>query len=137
MGSQFQHLQTALYTYTRLRLHSWDLNIAENGIIPIENVQAWFLLAIYEILQVDCQRGWISAGRCIRLVYLLKLHEVDSLHVGPHSNYTAPEIEDRRKVSWNAYCLDHYGRMINGLPLTLKEEEVCQPSGLNQKLMNS
>jgi Fungal specific transcription factor domain len=122
MGSQFQHMQPALYAYTRSRLDCWDLDILSDS-IPIEQVQAWILLAVYEIMQVNCQRGWISAGRCFRLVHLMKLHDIDNPKAS-HADLTWVEMEERRRTFWNAYCLDRHENLINQLPLTLIEQGV-------------
>ncbi|THY37213.1 hypothetical protein D6C98_10789, partial [Aureobasidium pullulans] len=35
------------------------------------------LVAMYEMKRVSFRKGWISAGRAIRLVLLMKLHELD------------------------------------------------------------
>jgi hypothetical protein len=65
VGSQFKEIQKGLYNHTRALLEEWEVNIMTEA-APIELVQAWILLAIYEIMQVNFDRGWLSAGRCFR-----------------------------------------------------------------------
>jgi hypothetical protein len=65
VGSQFKEIQKGLYNHTRALLEEWEVNIMTEA-APIELVQAWTLLAIYEIMQVNFDRGWLSAvsGTC-------------------------------------------------------------------------
>lgn len=125
MGSQFKHVQSALYTHARSILDVWERNILEND-IPIELVQAWLLLAMYDIIKNNSQRGWISAGRCFRLVHLMKLHEIDNPEAWSTTNLSWVEIEERRRTFWVAFGLDRYANLVNGLPLTLNEQNVSE-----------
>ena len=126
MGTQFQHIQPTLYSQTRSALECWEPDMI-NESIPIEHVQAWILLAMYELTQGNPQRGWISAGRCFRLVYFMKLHEVDNPRAwvdAATANLSWVEVEERRRAFWAAYSLDRYANLINQLPLTLNEQVV-------------
>lgn len=120
-------MQPTLYSYTRSKLELWELDVV-NETIPIELVQAWILLAIYELMQVNSQRGWVSAGRCSRLVYLMRLHEIDSPKSGIEcapDKASLAEVEERRRTFWSAYVLDQYASLINQLPLKTHEHMVC------------
>lgn len=123
LGSQFKHIQKDLYIYTRGLLEKWELNM-HPGNPPIELAQARLFLAIYEIMQVNYERGWLSAGRCFRLIQLMKLHEIDVPDGISESGISFGEIEERRRTFWMAYSLDRFINLINKMPLTLNEQVV-------------
>jgi hypothetical protein len=89
-----------------------------------EQAQAWLLIAIYELMRSCHRQAWISAGRAFRLVQLLRLHELDtsSLVATPDENFT--ETEEKRRVFWVAYFLDHLFSISNNWPVTLNEHVV-------------
>ncbi|EAU36719.1 predicted protein [Aspergillus terreus NIH2624] len=123
LGSQFKHIQKDLYIYTRGLLEKWELNM-HPGNPPIELAQARLFLAIYEIMQVNYERGWLSAGRCFRLIQLMKLHEIDVPDGISESGISFGEIEERRRTFWMAYSLDRFINLINKMPLTLNEQVI-------------
>lgn len=122
LSSQFHHLRDPLYHDTIEKLaHS----PTEDDVSRLEHAQAWILIAVYELMQAPFQRAWISAGRAIRLVQLMRLNETDKvtdLDVDPE---TFVEKEERRRTFWMAFCLDRCSCVLEGLPLTLNEQEVC------------
>ena len=130
LGSQFKEIQKSLYTHTRALLEEWELDIITES-PSIELAQAWLFLAIYEIMQVNYDRGWLSAGRCFRLVQLMKLHEVDAPNGATESNFSYVEIEEQRRTFWIAYSLDRFINLINYMPLTLNEQVVSHRSMYN------
>jgi hypothetical protein len=122
-GSQFKAIQKDLYEQTRSILGGWDLDqMAPSS--PVAHVQAWILLIIYEMTQCDFQRGWLSAGRCYRLVCLLRLHEVDAPHNNLHSSLSWVEIEELRRTFWAAYSIDRVINLIDGAPLCIADQVV-------------
>lgn len=126
MGTQFQYIQPALYSHTRSKLEKWDLDTLGPS-VAVEQIQTWILLATYEIIHVNSDRGWISAGRCFRLVHLMRLHEIDNPRAWSEPQYvnlTWVEIEERRRTFWTAYCLDRHANFIRQLPLSLNEQLV-------------
>jgi hypothetical protein len=125
VGSQFKDIQQDLYNHTRALLEDWEVNILSEA-PSIELVQAWILLATYEIMQVNYDRGWLSAGRCFRLVQLMKLYEVDVPQYRTDGDIQDPETarEERRRTFWMAYSLDRIVNLINQMPLTLNEQVV-------------
>lgn len=92
--------------------------------IPVEQVQAWMLLAIYEFMRVDFQKGWLSAGRAFRLVQLMRLYELDSTP-SVHLDFDFTDTESKRRTFWMAYLLDRFISISNGYQLTLNELVVC------------
>ena len=86
LSTQFEHLRDGLYSETRTALEALDLSedgdTAANNLPPVQVVQAWILLALYEYQRKSAQCAWLSAGRAFRLVHLLRLHEIDSVGLG-------------------------------------------------------
>lgn len=95
----------------------------------IEHVQARVLLLVYEFMRTNHQRGWISAGRCFRLIQLMRLYEIDSPE-NVVKRQQDPESEDwiqtesKRRTFWVAYSLDRFINMRHEWPLTLNEQDV-------------
>lgn len=121
-SSQFQHIQAPLYSQTRKLLEAleWD---TVNDSTNVEQAQSWALLAIYEMTQINYQRGWLSAGRCFRLVQLNKLHLIDCpRNSTTSSGLTWTELEEQRRTFWIAYSLDRFISLTNQLPMMLNEQ---------------
>jgi hypothetical protein len=129
LSSQFEGSREPLYNETRQMLEALDLSDGDLHPVPIEQVQAWLLVAFYELARASYRRASISAGRAFRLVQLARLHEVD----GP-GNVAEDEDpiarEERRRTYWVAYCLDRLICMRSRCPLTLTEEVVRRLSWL-------
>ena len=125
LGSQFKEIRCSLYNQTRTLLGEFEHNIITDS-LPIEVVQAWLLLAIYEITQVNYDRGWLSAGRCFRLVQLMKLYEIDVPNGFAEFGSSFIELEERRRTFWMAYILDRFINLMNQMPLTLNEQVVSR-----------
>lgn len=135
-SSQFQLIRSNLYREARQLLDALETD-AQNSqaelyhVISIEQVQAWCLLAIYELTNDTCnyQRGMISAGRAFRLVQMMRLYEIDSPN-HPATNNQDPgqgdwiDIESMRRTFWLAYTIDRFTGMIDGLPLAFDERQV-------------
>lgn len=66
----------------------------------------------------------MSAGRAFRLVQLMRLHEIDSPTKPPVPEADLIETEEKRRVFWMAYFLDHLLSMRNNWPITLNEHVV-------------
>lgn len=107
--------------------------------ISIEYVQAWLLLAHYELLRVGEYQAMLTAGRCLRLVLMARLSDLDS--PGPDGVtyplaspvFTNREnvredsfslVEEQRRVFWLSFCLDRSLCLRNEYPLTLQEDTV-------------
>ncbi|KAK4235915.1 fungal-specific transcription factor domain-containing protein [Achaetomium macrosporum] len=93
-----------------------------------EHVQAWVLLAIYELMWVGFRRAWISAGRAFRLLQLdptwSNEPEARVSTSPPDGGHTKGwvEAEERRRTFWMAYCLDRLISLQNGSPPTFSEK---------------
>ncbi|KAH9897519.1 fungal-specific transcription factor domain-containing protein [Xylariomycetidae sp. FL2044] len=105
----------------------------------IEMLQAWVLIATCESMRAQHRQAWLSAGRVFRLVQGLRLHQIDSPTTSCPSGDsesdigTVPgsesdrhvEIEEKRRVFWMAYFLDHLLSLRNDWPVTLSEHVIC------------
>lgn len=121
--SQFQFIREPLYHKASGLLRSHDPDPYDHhGLIVL--AQAWALMAMYETYQVNPRRGWLSAGRCSRLVQMMKLHQVDRQQHASGDNLTWTEKEERRRVFWMAYVLDGIIGINENLPFTFRDQEV-------------
>jgi hypothetical protein len=127
LSSQFQYEQRSLYTEARQLLVALEAENEVNHINPtsmrFEQVQAWILLVIYELTNVDCnyQRGILSAGRALRLVQMTKLYDIDG-----QTTFTGDwvEQESMRRTFWLVYTMDRFTSAIDRLPLTFNERQI-------------
>ncbi|RHZ67836.1 hypothetical protein CDV55_100174, partial [Aspergillus turcosus] len=126
-SSHFQLLCGNLYRDTRQMLERLEL---EDGALDeafqLQRAQAWILVAVYEILRTSFHRAWMSAGRAIRLVQVMKLHDLDSSSQPGDGSLVAPgtdtvDVEEKRRTFWMAYCLDRLFSALNTLPFSINE----------------
>ncbi|MCJ1473383.1 hypothetical protein MMC13_002034 [Lambiella insularis] len=133
LASQLQDIRESLYQCTQKLLES--LEWKDDIFVNIEHVQARLLICVYELMRTNHQRSWMSAGRCFRLIQLMRLHEVD----GPDNvalRKNAPSAEDwvrqeeKRRAFWMAYSLDLFISVRGKWPLTLHEHitTACLPA---------
>jgi len=129
LSAQLQHLRDSLYDCTRKMLESLESKDTNTDFNDIEHVQARILLLIYDFMQTNHQRGWMSAGRCFRLLQLMRLYEIDTPeNVTRRNNSMEPEnwikTEEKRRTFWMAYSLDRFISIRQEWPLTLNEQVV-------------
>ena len=124
LSSQFHAIQHQLYTEARQILDALETESQDSSVTGLEQPQAWLLLSIYELISDHFQRGLVSAGRAFRLVQLMGLYKMDiELPVGFQGDWVDKEY--MRRTFWVAYSLDRFTSMVDGLPLTFDEREVC------------
>ncbi|KAI5241783.1 hypothetical protein E4T42_07910 [Aureobasidium subglaciale] len=137
---QPQNIQDMLYIQAKTTLEVLELNSYED-LEHLEEAQAWILVAMYEMKRVSFRKGWISAGRAIRLVLLMKLHELD-MPRGPFEQEIFADAqqnentwivteerrrtvtEERRRTFWMVYCLDRLINLLNQVPFTISEQSI-------------
>jgi hypothetical protein len=123
LSSQFESSRELMYNETRQMLEALDLADDDLHPVRIEQVQAWLLIAAYELTRASYRRASISAGRAFRLVQLARLHEIDGV-ANPVEDEDAVVREEGRRTFWVAYCLDRLICLRSRCPLTLSEEVV-------------
>ncbi|QKX55293.1 uncharacterized protein TRUGW13939_02385 [Talaromyces rugulosus] len=124
LSTHCQSIRDSLYTETRKRLEALESRDNEVDLFDIEEAQAWLLLAIYQFTRTTYRKGWMSAGRVIRLVQLMRLYELDSPSEIA-SQIMEPEwveVEEKRRTFWMAYTLDRFANIRKGWPITLTEQ---------------
>jgi hypothetical protein len=127
-SSQFESMREAAYIETRSMLEHQEFTGIGNP-IKLAQAQAWILLTYYELLRSSYHRAWLSAGRALRLVQLLRLHELDGPGMSGELRQLPPteqdiSAEEHRRTFWFAYCLDRFIGVHTQLPLTLSESDV-------------
>ncbi|KAK2592583.1 hypothetical protein QQS21_009728 [Conoideocrella luteorostrata] len=127
LSGQFQHLQDGFYQETKQMLESLSHgNSGPGSSVDVEVAQTWLLIAIYESMRTYHQHAWMSAGRAFKLVQLMKLHEIDKPKAATcNSDIDHVATEEKRRVFWMAYFLDHLFSIGNGLSIRLNEHAIC------------
>lgn len=119
-----------LYQETKQMLEG--LTAGEPSNANKELAQAWVLVVTFESMRTYHHQAWMSAGRAFRLVQGMRYHNLDRPCDGhlPPSAQSGDfiELEERRRVFWMAYFLDHIISMRDTWPITLNEHVVRDSS---------
>ncbi|KAK3167989.1 hypothetical protein OEA41_004435 [Lepraria neglecta] len=140
VSAQYRPLSGMLCAESRRVLEQVDANGAgDYSDTPIEQIQAWLLLAHCELLCQHEHQAMLTAGRAIRMVQLARLHDVDAYNVsfmslGAETPLFPPsplsddesfaEAEEKRRTFWLAYCFDRFCLMRSECPPSLQEESI-------------
>ena len=122
-----------LYQKTKQMLEHLSLEANEKINLTTELAQAWVLVVIFESMRTYHQQAWMSVGRAFRLVQVMRYHEIDSPQDRKGSSSESSrmgdftEIEEKRRVFWMAYFLDHVISIRDDWPITLNEHVVRIP----------
>jgi hypothetical protein len=140
VSAQYQPLSGMLCAESRRLLEQMDTNgTSDCGDSCIEQIQAWLLVAHWELLCSHEHQAMLTAGRAIRMVQLARLHDFDASNV-PFTSVDAEinlfpssllsdeisfvKSEEQRRTFWLAYCFDRFCLMHVGCPPTLQEGSV-------------
>lgn len=123
LSAQFRDVTEPLYLETKQMLESLSVEGNQHSGCDTELLQAWVLVATCESMRTYHRQAWMSAGRAFRLVQAMRFHEIDSPRNSPKSGDFI-ETEERRRVFWMAYFLDHLFSIRNDWPITLNEHVV-------------
>ncbi|KAL2833688.1 fungal-specific transcription factor domain-containing protein [Aspergillus cavernicola] len=127
LSTQFRDMIEPLYQETKRMLE--HLTVEGNEHIETELAQAWVLVVTFESMRTYHRRAWMSAGRAFRLVQAMHYHKIDNpvekrgVSSPQHGDFI--EVEERRRVFWMAYFLDHIISMRDDWPITLNEHVIC------------
>jgi hypothetical protein len=140
VSAQYRPISGMLCAEARRVLEQMDANSTGDGSdTPVEQIQAWLLVAHWELLCKHEHQAMLTAGRAIRMVQLARLHDLDSYNMpfmtmGTENQLFPPspladeetfsEIEEKRRTFWLAYCLDRFCLMRSECPPSLQEEPV-------------
>jgi len=128
LSAQFQHLHESLYQETKQLLQSLSIGSDDRSSVDTKQIQAWILVATYESIRTHHWQAWMSAGRAFRMVQLMELHKIDDINKAIITDVTDlgfSETEEKRRVFWMAYWMDHLFSIRNNWPITLTENVVC------------
>ncbi|OJJ43582.1 hypothetical protein ASPZODRAFT_73872 [Penicilliopsis zonata CBS 506.65] len=122
LSAQFRELIEPLYRETKQMLEylSQDSNETDSR----ELAQAWVLVVVFESMRTYHRKAWMSAGQAFRLVQAMRYHEIDKIDKKGETTDDI-EVEERRRVFWMAYFLDHLISIRDDWPITLNEHIIC------------
>ncbi|KAL3456657.1 fungal-specific transcription factor domain-containing protein [Aspergillus heterothallicus] len=127
LSTQFRDMVDTLYGETKRMLENLTADGDEDkNSIGTELAQASVLVVTFESMRTYHRRAWMSAGRAFRLVQAMHYHEIDDpadkrgLAIGDFI-----EVEEKRRVFWMAYFLDHIISLRDDWPITLNEHVIC------------
>ncbi|KAF7596103.1 hypothetical protein BBP40_003365 [Aspergillus hancockii] len=129
LSMQFRDLTEPLYRETKQMLESLSSGSTDQTGCETELAQTWVLVATFESMRASNREAWMSAGRAFRFIQGMGYHEIDSLsnakgvHTGLGDGFI--ETEEKRRVFWMAYFLDHLFSIRNDWPITLNEHVIC------------
>ncbi|XPT03009.1 Ascochitine biosynthesis cluster transcriptional regulator [Ascochyta lentis] len=124
-SAQYRYLQETLYRSCTQMLTSICLSDSGQDPFDTEQIQAWLLITVYELMRSFHRQAWMSVGRAFRLLQLLRYHELDNPALGIPEGQDFIEREEQRRAFWMAYVLDHLFGVSNNWPITLNELVVC------------
>lgn len=113
--------QESLYRRARQQLEADETQGSDAGFVTVAHAQAWLLLALYEARRLSFSRAAMSCSRCVRLVSMLGLHQLDPAD-SVTSDWTA--LEERRRVFWGAFCIDSQASITTGWPGQLRTDHI-------------
>jgi hypothetical protein len=129
LSAQFRDMVEPLYEETRHMLEHLTIDGDESSNnVATELAQAWVLVATFESMRTYHRRAWMSVGRAFRLVQAMHYHEIDSpidrRGMSSPQGGDFVEVEEKRRVFWMAYFLDHIISLRDDWPITLNEHVV-------------
>ncbi|CEJ61681.1 hypothetical protein PMG11_10205 [Penicillium brasilianum] len=129
LSAHSRHLVEPLYQQAKQMLEDLSVEANDNSHFNTALAQAWVLVVTFESMRAYHRQAWMSAGRAFRLVQALRYHEIDNPidKRGPSSPQCGDfiEVEERRRVFWMTYFLDHVISMRDDWPITLNEHVIC------------
>jgi Fungal specific transcription factor domain len=142
VSPRYRRLGDVLYAETRRLLETHvekptsevAARVMASDKIPLEQIQAWLLLAHYESLRMEERQAMLTAGRAFRLVQMARLYDVDTpdnvppVTAEPELDESFVDAEEKRRTFWLAYSFDRFLCWRNEWPLTLQEEMASLPT---------
>ncbi|OAQ97806.1 hypothetical protein LLEC1_02550 [Akanthomyces lecanii] len=104
-----------------------DADIATSQ--AMELVQATILVSTYESMRGFYDTAWTTAGRAVRKVQMMRLHEIDGEAQNPFlDQHDLTEKEERRRAFWMVYLLDRLLAIYTRLPIPEPDFQNEQPA---------
>ncbi|KAG8157587.1 hypothetical protein KVR01_012629 [Diaporthe batatas] len=136
LSAEYRDMVDSLYGATKQMLEAHGVESSASDGSDTEIVLSWVLVALCESMRTRYRESWMNAGRAIRMVQGLRFHEIDSPRSSndrrlsesapaPPESEDFTETEQRRRVFWMAYFLDHLLSIRHDWPVTLHEHVIC------------
>ncbi|KAK0710888.1 fungal-specific transcription factor domain-containing protein [Lasiosphaeris hirsuta] len=133
------------YQRARQYLEADELKGHGEFFLTISHAQAWALMASNEARNLQFTRAAMSSARCVRLVEMMGLHQLDD-HVdfedrpmapslAPAQNWT--ELEERRRIFWGAFCLDGHASISTGWPNLIDATQITTHLPCSEEAFNN
>lgn len=112
--------------YLRSRRHFGETELSEDGgdMMSLDTAQACLLIALYEFKRMYFTRAWLSTTRALRIVQMMRLHQLDGSPQASQRIFGHASDEERRRVFWVAFTLDRLSNNGTDWPLALDESDV-------------
>ncbi|KAI0469733.1 fungal-specific transcription factor domain-containing protein [Xylariaceae sp. FL0804] len=124
LSSQFREMTQSLYQETKRTLEACNIDHVDMNTLETEWLQAWVLLSVFESMRTYHRQAWVSAGRVFRLLQGLRYNEIDSpKRTADTGDFV--DTEQKRRVFWMAFFLDHLFSVRNDWAVTLNEHVIC------------
>ncbi|KAH8800631.1 fungal-specific transcription factor domain-containing protein [Xylogone sp. PMI_703] len=124
---QYINLQERLYRRSRSLLELAELECSGNEQIAV--LQAWALVARYELLNRMSYSALLTTGRAVRMAQNMGLFRLDRsprereiLRLPDARDWT--EAEERRRTFWAIFCLDRFVSIAKRLPVLIDERDI-------------
>jgi hypothetical protein len=133
VSERYKPLHDPLYRSSRHLLEEAEFHEGTQQSSAIARTQAWILIALYELMQMQFNRWCMSTAHAVRLCQYLGLHLVDSTSPVKRNGPVAKdwvELEEQRRAFWMSFCIDRYVAFGQGCPMIIDEKDVSQPSSV-------
>ncbi|KAL1843150.1 hypothetical protein VTJ49DRAFT_2900 [Mycothermus thermophilus] len=128
VSDKFYTLKDLFYARARKYLESDYIKGYGEHMISVAHAQTHVLLASYEFKWMYFPRAWMSAGSAVRLAQMVGLHRLDGAGLDVKQCLPPPrdwtEREERRRTFWMAFCLDRFGSIGTGWPMSIDEKDI-------------
>ncbi|EPE35870.1 hypothetical protein GLAREA_05208 [Glarea lozoyensis ATCC 20868] len=117
-----EHRALAPTLYDLARKHADDLETKGRGeyVLSLASAQCWYLIASYEASNVFYIKGWMSVGKCVRIVQMLGLHQLD-VNGGASQNQNWVEAEEGRRTFWASHLADRFASTLSKRPFIFQD----------------
>ncbi|KAL2269861.1 hypothetical protein VTJ83DRAFT_2045 [Remersonia thermophila] len=128
VSEKFCTLKDLFYARARKYLESDYIKGYGEHMISVAHAQTHVLLASYEFKWMYFPRAWMSTGSAVRLAQMIALHRLDGAGLDVKQCLPPPrdwtEREERRRTFWMAFCLDRFGSIGTGWPMSVDEKDI-------------
>lgn len=123
-SAHFRELGATLYESARQTLETMSDDDPD-----VEQIQAWLLLANYEIIRMPHQQATMTINRALKMLQVAHVDDIGTRRSNPaylsgQYNNEWSHLEEPRRTFWFAYCLDRLANLHTKRQPILHEEVV-------------